>query len=80
MYIDIAKDYFIESDNIIGIFDLDNATINAASRDYLKQKEIEGKLISLNKDLPKSFITTEDGTTFLVDLSSQILRKRFIIY
>ena len=78
MYVDIAKDYFIDSEDIIGIFDLDNTTVNAVSRDYLKRKEIEGKLISLNKDLPKSFITTKDGTTYLVELSSQILKKRFL--
>ncbi|MEG1800640.1 MAG: DUF370 domain-containing protein [Oscillospiraceae bacterium] len=79
MYIDIATDFLINSKEVIGIFDLDNTTVNQFTRDYLNSKQKENKLIYLIKDLPKSFILVTDGTVYVVELSSQVLRKRLEI-
>lgn len=79
MYIDIATDFLINSEDIIGIFDLDNTTVNRSTRDYLKQKEQEKNLVYLIKNLPKSFIVTSGGIVYVVELSSQVLRKRLEI-
>ncbi|MEG2929072.1 MAG: DUF370 domain-containing protein [Oscillospiraceae bacterium] len=79
MYVDIATDFLISSEEIIGIFDLDNTTVNQFTRDYLNSKQKENKLVYLIKDLPKSFILATDGTVYVVELSSQVLRKRLEI-
>lgn len=79
MYVDIATDFLINADNILGIFDLDNTTINTFTKDYLNRKQNEDKLIYLIKDIPKSFVVLDDGTVYIVELSSQILRKRLEI-
>ena len=80
MYIDIATDFLIDENDIVGIFDLDNTT--AAGKhtiNYLNEKQKEGKVTYLIKDIPKSFVVTTSGDIYVVELSSQILRKRLEI-
>lgn len=79
MYVDIATDFLINSNDILGIFDLDNTTTNPHTKDFLNTKQKQNKLVYLIKDLPKSFVVTADGTVYVVELSSQILRKRLEI-
>ena len=77
MYIDIATDFLVKDSDIVGIFDLDNTT--AAGRhtvNFLNEKQKQNKVTYLIKDIPKSFVLTRDGTVYVVELSSQILRKR----
>lgn len=78
MYIDIATDFLVNGNDIVGIFDLDNTT--AAGRhtmNYLNEKQKQNKVTYLIKDIPKSFVVMNNGEVFVVELSSQILRKRF---
>ena len=42
----------------------------------LNEKAKENKVVYLVRDIPKSFILTRDGTVYIVELNSQILRKR----
>ena len=80
MYIDIATDFLIDEKDIVGIFDLDNTT--AAGKhtiNFLNEKQKEGKVTYLIKDIPKSFVVTTDGNIYVVELSSQIIRKRLEI-
>lgn len=76
MYVDIATDFLLKDKDIIGIFDLDNTTINNHTRNFLNQKQKENKVVYLIKDLPKSFVVTEDGMVYVIELSSQIIKKR----
>ncbi len=77
MYIDIATDFLIKKSDIVGIFDLDNTTTTTAhTQNFLNEKQKENKVVYLIKDLPKSFVLTKDGTVYVVELNSQILRKR----
>ena len=80
MYIDIATDFLIDEKDMVGIFDLDNTT--AAGKhtiNFLNEKQKEGKVTYLIKDIPKSFVVTTDGNIYVVELSSQIIRKRLEI-
>lgn len=79
MYIDIFTDVLVDSEKIIGIFDLDNTTTNKFTNDFLNTLQKENKITYLVSDIPKSFILMEDGSVYIVELSSQILKKRFEI-
>ncbi|MEG1781879.1 MAG: DUF370 domain-containing protein [Oscillospiraceae bacterium] len=79
MYIDIYTDFLIDSNDIEGIFDLDNTTVNQTTRDFLNTKQKENKIVYLVNDIPKSFVVMRDGTVYVAELSPQILRKRFEI-
>ena len=77
MYIDIGTDFLIDTKDIVGIFDLDNTTTTTShTNNFLNEKQRENKVVYLVKDIPKSFVLTRDGTVYVVELSSQILRKR----
>ena len=77
MYIDIATDFLIDGKKIIGIFDLDNTTAAGKhTMDFLNLKQKEGKVTYLVTDIPKSFVVTNDGEVFVVELASSVLRKR----
>ena len=76
MYVDIGTDFLVKSSDIIGIFDLDNTTTTTGyTNNFLNEKQKQGKVVYLVKDLPKSFVLTQDGTVYVVELASQIIRK-----
>ena len=78
MYLSIGNDMAVRHSTIIGIFDLDNTTINARGREFLERAEKEGQIVPWD-DLPKSYIlTSEYGMTkiYQTSLSTQTLEKR----
>ena len=66
--------------DIIGIFDLDNASWSPRTRKFLELAEKEGRVVNAASDLPKSFILRQrgDGTSavYLSQLSSATLKGR----
>ena len=79
MYLHLGQDILIKIKDIIGIFDLDKATVSKRSRNYLTAKEQEGKVFNIATDLPKSFIVCKkDGeeVVYISQLSPQTLMKR----
>jgi hypothetical protein len=78
MYISIGNDFAVRESTVIGIFDLDNTTVNARGREFLERAEKEGQIVPWD-DLPRSFIlTSEYGMTriFQTNLSTQTLAKK----
>ena len=78
MYISIGNDFAVRESTVIGIFDLDNTTINARGREFLERAEKEGQIVPWD-DLPRSFIlTSEYGMTkiYQTNLSTQTLAKK----
>ncbi len=61
MYLNAGNEELLKK-NIIGIFDLDTATVSKKTRDFLAAAEKAGSVTLLTYDLPRSFIlTTENG-------------------
>ncbi|MBP3436440.1 MAG: hypothetical protein J6K61_00835 [Clostridia bacterium] len=56
MYISIGSGRYVRKKNILGIFDLDNATVSSVTRLLLTKKEKEGSLVSVKEDIPKSIV------------------------
>ena len=52
-----TKEKSIRRKNIIGIFDLDNATVSGVTKNFLSAAEKSNKIAGINM-LPKSFILT----------------------
>ena len=78
MYISIGNDFAVRESTIIGIFDLDNTTINARGREFLERAEKDGQVVPWD-DLPRSFIlTSEYGMTrvYLCQFNAATLEKR----
>lgn len=60
MFLRINKYKTIKTEDIIGIFDADSATMGADSRKFLSRYEKEGRLLSCGGDIPKSFVLYSD--------------------
>ena len=57
MYLYLGQKTEINTNDIIGVFDLDTATVKKPTREFLSKTEKEGKTIEvIGDDLPKSFI------------------------
>ncbi|MBD5162835.1 MAG: DUF370 domain-containing protein [Oscillibacter sp.] len=56
MYLHLGNHISIPTDDIIGIFDIDNVTTARSTREYLKSAEDEGMVIAVGDDLPKSLV------------------------
>ena len=47
MYVEIFTDFMVDSEKVVGIFDLDNTTTNKFTNDFLNEKQKEGKITYL---------------------------------
>jgi len=76
MYLHLGNNKIIRHQDIVGIFDLDNATVSSVSRAYLRQAQKAGRLVSITDEIPKSMVLTTDGTVYLCQISPPALRGR----
>lgn len=80
MYLHLGNNKMIKTDSVIGIFDLDNATVSKRTRNFLKKAEEKGEVVTVGYELPKSFVVTsnkaKNNKVYLSVLSSRALRRR----
>ncbi|MBR6940215.1 MAG: DUF370 domain-containing protein [Clostridia bacterium] len=79
MYLHLGLDKVIICDEILGIFDLDNTTVSANTRDYLARAEKSGEVENICTDLPKSFVVCmKDGKRkiYITQIASSTILKR----
>lgn len=80
MYLHLGQAVVVPEADIIGIFDLDNASWSHRTRQFLEKCEKEGRVINAASDLPRSFVLRQraDGTNtvYLSQLSPATLKSR----
>lgn len=79
MYIHLGQDTLVKKKDIIGIFDLDTATVSKRTRDYLSNAEKKGMVINVSTELPKSFIVCQhknEKKIYISQISTATLLKR----
>lgn len=81
MFVHLGQDTVVDENDIIGIFDLDNASISSKTRSFLAKAEKNGEVINVSFELPKSFIVcakqgTYDNNVYISQISSATLLKR----
>jgi len=60
MYLHIGNGESIKKKNVIGIFDLDTATVSKTTKKFISAKEKEGKVEYTDFDLPRAFVVSID--------------------
>ena len=73
MFLHLSQDCVIDKEDVIGVFDMDPATISPESRRFLRESERKGCLLSVAKDLPKSFVLTSK-TVYLASTAPVSIR------
>ena len=80
MYLHLGQSVVVPHKEILGIFDLDNASWAYKTREFLEQAEVEGRAIWLGDDLPRSFVLVGRGSeapkVYISQLSSAALLRR----
>ena len=79
MYLHVGKEIILKTEDIIGIFDLDTATVSKSTRNYLAKSEKRGEVINVTSELPKSFIVCEkdnERKIYISQISTSTLEKR----
>lgn len=80
MYLHLGKNEIVPAKNLIGIFDLDNASWSKRTRDYLAAADREGVVLDACEDIPRSFVVCDHPyhkqIIYLSQLSSATLAKR----
>ena len=80
MYLHIGHSVVVPCRQMRGIFDLDNASWDDRTREFMERAEREGRAVWLGDDLPRSFILVGDGnappTVYISQLSPATLLRR----
>ena len=78
-YLQLEKGESIDKNEIIGIFDIESASISLATKELFKRKEEEHGVVSVSNDLPKSFILCDGeftDTVYISGISVDSIKKR----
>ena len=76
MYLHIGQDTVVYTRNIVGVFDLDNASQGKDTRGFLHKSEQKGRVSAIGDDLPRSFVLLADGNVYLTPISAGTISKR----
>lgn len=80
MYLHLGQSVVTPYRDIIGIFDLDNASWSHRTRAFLERAEREGRVVNAAADIPKSFVLCwgkgKESIVYLSQLSSATLKGR----
>ena len=79
MYLHAGNNKAVRLKDIVGIFDLDNATVEANTKKYLSMATKKGEVVNIVDEIPKSFIVTgnkKKQTVYISQLSVQTLVGR----
>lgn len=79
MYLYLGQDTVIRTQEVVGIFDLDNTTISKITKEFLASSQQQNQVIEVTQELPKSFVLCKkDGKNYiyLSQISPSTLKKR----
>ena len=79
MYLHLGQNTVVDTEQLLGVFDLDNSTVSKHTRDFLARAQKEGRVVNVSMELPKSFVVCRDKegeTVYLSQLSSATLLRR----
>ena len=80
MYLHLGQSVVVPYRDVIGIFDMDNASWAYKTREFLDTAQEEGRVIWVCDDLPRSFVVTDNGSenwqVYVSQLSSITLQGR----
>lgn len=75
MYLFLGGDVTVRSDDVIGIFDIEECSISRTTADFLNMCQKRSQIVNISEDMPKSFILTSDKT-YISNVSHNTIRKR----
>ena len=75
MFIFLGGDISVRSNEVIGVFDIEECSVSRITADYLNFCQKSGRVVNVSEDMPKSFIVTENKT-YISNVSHSTIVKR----
>lgn len=69
MYLHIGNGKSVKRKDIIGIFDLDTATVSKITKNFINKSQKEGRVSYFDSDLPRAFLLLDENGETRVRLS-----------
>ena len=69
MFLHLGADTVVQTEHILGIFDLDTTTVQKHSREFLNRAEKEGRVVNVS---PSSCVTKEENESFICPNWAQV--------
>ena len=80
MYIHLGLGVVVREEDVIGIFDLENTTVSASTRKFLKRAQQENLVEDVCYDLPRSLVVCRDYISgervYITQIAPATLLKR----
>ncbi|MCI8648615.1 MAG: DUF370 domain-containing protein [Anaerotruncus sp.] len=79
MYLHLGQDTIVRTEELVGIFDLENTSISRITKEFLAKSEQKGRVVNVSYELPKSFVICakkKQSTVYITQISSATLKKR----
>lgn len=79
MYLHLGQEIVVRLADIIGIFDIETASVGRVTRRFLARSEQELRVTNVCADLPKSFVVCDGEAgprVYLSQISTATLKKR----
>lgn len=79
MYLHLGENVVVNEKDIIAIIDLENSTVSAHTKNFLKLAQKQNQVIDVSPELPKSAIICEKKdkkTVYISQISTSTLLKR----
>ncbi len=82
MYLHLGEKTIVALRDVVGVFDLETATISKNTREYLKTAEQNADVVNVTLEMPKTFVVCRDSTrksgrvVYISQISAATLLKR----
>ena len=79
MYLHLGCGTVVRQADLVGIFDLDTATVMKSTREFLRRAQARDEVAAVGEELPKSFVLTTRGgqqKIYLAAMGTGTLQKR----
>ena len=75
MFLFLGGEATVKSDDVIGIFDIEECSVSRITADYLNACQKKGQIVSISEDMPKSFVVCTDKT-YISNVSNSTINLR----
>ncbi len=79
MYLHVGNEVILNEKDVVGVFDIENASISKFTKEFLSRSQKAGEVVTVTGDIPKSLVVWErngERKLFLSQLAPATLRKR----
>ena len=75
MFLFLGGDVTVCSDDVIGVFDIEECSVSRTTAEYLNSCQKKSLIVNVSEDIPKSFIVATDHT-YISNVSHRTIVKR----